>query len=54
MPFEEIEPPAGVTATADASVSVPSVYVVTTGSGSVLAVANAGETGAKAIRKCPL
>ena len=51
---EEIEPPVGVTATVVASVSVLSVYAVTTGSGSVVAVAAAGETGAKAIRKWPL
>jgi len=54
MPVEEIEPPVGVTATVVAAVSVLSVYAVTTGSGSAVAVAAAGETGANAIRKWPL
>jgi hypothetical protein len=54
MPLAEMDPPVAVTATADAVSLVASVYSVTTGSGSTVAVAAEGATGANAIRKWPL
>jgi hypothetical protein len=54
MPLVEMDPPVAVTATADAVSFMASVYSVTTGSGSTVAVAAEGATGANAMRKWPL